>query len=242
MDELPRDAKNFVKLAKQALPAPDPGLRARVRARVDASVALTPPHAPQAGVGFGQPVRSALVRLGSAKIGLVSGVLLIGAGALYWAARGGAVARSPARETASEIAPAPTSEPTVRIDDARVDRSAAASAQRSVSGNEPNDRAVLKRKDATRSHQLAHEMALLERASQALFAGDVEGARATLRAHRQRFHRTQLRQERDGLDLLADCMAQSGDARQLAAEFMQRNPASVLAARIERACGLSDGS
>jgi hypothetical protein len=81
-------------------------------------------------------------------------------------------------------------------------------------------------------------MELLSRAARLLAQHDVAGARALLDQHRRSFERSQLREEREGLTVLAQCMEQPVNARQRARLFVASAPASVLVARIEKACAL----
>jgi hypothetical protein len=85
-------------------------------------------------------------------------------------------------------------------------------------------------------------MALLSQAADALENKDVGKARTALNAHRQRFSRPQLREERDGLSVLARCLERPDSAQGEALSFVQKSPASILATRIKQACGLSDGT
>jgi hypothetical protein len=87
--------------------------------------------------------------------------------------------------------------------------------------------------------RLGDEMELLSQAARLLAQHDITGARALLDQHRGSFERSQLREEREGLVVLAQCMEQPLTARQRARLFVASAPASVLVARIEKACTLS---
>lgn len=81
-------------------------------------------------------------------------------------------------------------------------------------------------------------MELLSHAARLLAQHDVPSARALLDQHRRSFGRSQLREEREGLTVLAQCMEQPVTARQRARLFVASAPASVLIARIQHACAL----
>jgi hypothetical protein len=92
------------------------------------------------------------------------------------------------------------------------------------------------RQDASGPTHLAAEMALLHEVSQALNQGELARAQKLLREHQTRFSRGQLRAEREGLGVLAQCMGHEARASEQARLYLRRAPDGVLAARIENAC------
>jgi hypothetical protein len=245
MNELPSEAKRLLDLAKDAQRSVDPALRSRVRLRVDAALAGTLPlGSERAGAGFGGRAPAAGRHLVSPKFVVLSGVLLIGAGAILWASRREV---SRADESARIELPAHAqraSSTPVPVGEVLTDAGAMVSINAEQKVQPAVDRAPQANafKAAPGLHgTLAAETTLLENASRALFAGDIEGARATLRVYRHRFRRPQLLLERDGLSVLADCMERSDNAQRDATAYIRQHPASVLVRRIQRVCGLGDG-
>lgn len=85
--------------------------------------------------------------------------------------------------------------------------------------------------------QLRAEKRLIDRARQALSAGQPGRALAILGEHRQRYRRSQLAAERDGTEVLAHCA--SGEierARRAANSFLRRYPDHPMAARVRASC------
>jgi hypothetical protein len=166
-----------------------------------------------------------------AKVGVFSSVLLIGAAALRWspaepprAARpSGAVDMVAGKPTLS--APAGPSATLARAEPAPAPRDSQQQQQRAAAGP-----------------SLSDELQLLDRAAKCLFDGDATAARRLLDAHRRRFRHPHLLQERHGLAVLADCTEAAPRAKASAMAFLRAHPASLLTARIERACGLGDGT
>lgn len=85
---------------------------------------------------------------------------------------------------------------------------------------------------------LPDELALLQRAEDALQHSDVPGALSTLAQHRQRFAAGRLAEERDALELLAQCTLSPAATRALAARFVADHPHAMLLPRLRRACGV----
>jgi hypothetical protein len=85
---------------------------------------------------------------------------------------------------------------------------------------------------------LPAELQLLKLASEALAHGDVTRGRRLLREHRQRFAVPILRQEREGLELVARCQQNDAQARAQAAAFLAANQATMVAVTIRKACKL----
>jgi hypothetical protein len=88
---------------------------------------------------------------------------------------------------------------------------------------------------------LAQETTLLARAADLLNAGNAAAAKQLLEEHRRRFAHPLLREERDGLGVLARCIEQPARAQREARAFVARAPASLLVPRIDKACTLSGG-
>jgi hypothetical protein len=188
---------------------------------------------------------------------LASSALLFGAGAALWGAHA-RVASRPERPAAVEpalAAPPPTangaSKQTESIVAAYVDvRSAKPVVPRRRTELLPARLAA--RSDATRAsvesqreasdtgQALAAEMSLLSAAEEALARGDLGKARSALSEHQRRFAQPKLREERDGLGVLARCKEQPESAHKQALAFVHKSPSSMLTARIKEACGLND--
>jgi hypothetical protein len=244
MDELPNNVKRLLELAKEAQTV-DPALRARVRLRVDAALLGTLPASlvgTSASPDLAERALPASRHFVSPKLVLISGALLIGAGGLFWASRDDAALRLPATPVtapvpvASHAGAAPRVEAPPTLDAQENTRlGAAPQSGRDVKASETTARA--RNVDGL----LAAETALLDRASQALFAGEVQGARNALGVYGHRFRRPQLLLERDGLSVLADCMEHLDNAQRNAASFVRLHPATVLVRRIEQVCGLNNG-
>jgi len=99
--------------------------------------------------------------------------------------------------------------------------------------NEPRD-------SPTRSStSLTEELALIERARQALLDGAPKQAAHALAEHERRFQSGVLVEERRGLAAIARCQS-NGDAsgRSLAESFLRDHPTAALAQRVRQACGL----
>jgi hypothetical protein len=84
---------------------------------------------------------------------------------------------------------------------------------------------------------LTQELALLAQAQAALRAGAPAQALALAQQHQQRFPEGALREERLGVEALAECDLGRKDARHATA-FLRAAPNSPLAARVRKACGL----
>jgi hypothetical protein len=85
---------------------------------------------------------------------------------------------------------------------------------------------------------LPDELGLLQRAEDALAGGDLPRALAVLAAHRQGFAAGHLAEERDALELLANCTLSPEATRERATRFVADHPKAMLNLRLRRACGL----
>jgi hypothetical protein len=84
---------------------------------------------------------------------------------------------------------------------------------------------------------LATDLRLLREAQSALSAGRAGDALALLRDHQRAYPRTQFRQERDAIRILALCAAgQEGRARRLGERFLRRAGHSPMAGAVRESC------
>ncbi len=83
---------------------------------------------------------------------------------------------------------------------------------------------------------LATEVVLLNEAAQALARHDATQAFGALERYRERIAHPVLIEERDGLSVLAHCLAAEPDAVRRAAHYLTRHPHAVLVPRIEHSC------
>lgn len=242
MDELPREAKSVLALAKSAQPSPKQGARERVRVRVDAAVAAAAlTKSGNAGGSLGELGKSKSL-LTTTKVMLASTALFIVTGGAWLATRAPVATRSE-QPQATEVAAtaqggtaaqarrtsAPASTPPSPISSTSTLTATATATKHasSPSTQEP-------------SPSLAAEMSLLSQAADALNNQDTSKARVLLSEHKKRFRHPQLREERDGLSLLTHCLERPDAAQGEARSFVHKNPAMMLAARIKQACGLHD--
>lgn len=245
MDELPRNARAFLDLTRDAHDPPDPHARERVQARLAAALA---PAA--AGVAAGSAQRAARAAtpggtwlaapklLVAVAVAVVTGGAWIGSRPTHQAPDEARVAQQQAADEVSVSAPpqvAPSVEPIVAM--------GAVAARRADARTGEASAAPAKVTHATgavqASRSLAEEMQLLEQASNQLSQQRVATALQALAQHRRRFGRSaQLLQERDGLFALAQCLAEQPRAKLAAQRYLARVPGSVLATRLETACGL----
>jgi hypothetical protein len=188
----------------------------------------TPPSPPVS------PVSSGLT-LSGAKLLLFAGVCGgAGAGLHSWL-------REPEVRVVEVVRPAPAPEPVKPLpappakvveEEVAPKATPAPPEPRTRSGSAPDDARVLQERDRA----LAAERALLERARTSLARQVPADALEALREHEQRYAQGQLREEREGLQVLA--LFAVGDlerARASAAEFRARYPQSVLLRAIRRA-------
>ncbi len=89
---------------------------------------------------------------------------------------------------------------------------------------------------------LSAELALLDRAREALASGDAAGALAATRTHGRRFPHGALAPERESLAIAALCALGRRDAaRSRAQRFLEQHPTSPLAPAVRASCGGSAG-
>lgn len=84
---------------------------------------------------------------------------------------------------------------------------------------------------------LRTEVALLQRAVQAIAQSDPRKALRAIHEYRARIVHPLLSEERDGLSVLAHCLAADAGAARRAALYLSKYPRAVLVPRIERSCG-----
>jgi hypothetical protein len=245
MDELPSEAKRVLELAKGAQEGADLATRRQVRARVEAAVAAAGlAQGGHSSTASGKELGRARSFLTTTKVMIASGALLFGAGTALWGTSRQVASHSEA-PAAEEAAPAP---PTSKAPEATEFAQPAAldvtetTATASASREARKTRTPVGTGEGTQGHALAAEMSLLSQAADALANRDLGKARTVLSEHRQRFARPQLREEREGLLVLARCMERPEGAYSDALSFVRKSPASMLAARIKQACGLRDGT
>jgi hypothetical protein len=83
------------------------------------------------------------------------------------------------------------------------------------------------------------ELELLHEAQAAWRKGQPEDALEIVKQHRQRYPRTQLRDERETLEVLTLCeLGRTRDARRVARTLLNRAPRSPSRAAIEESCAL----
>jgi len=231
-NELPSDARRLLERARAGQLRAPVELRTRVRRGVAAEL----------GTGLKASREAATsTRLGQAavrKLGLVQ--LLALAGALTTLGLMVARPSPPAHERAQgaprsstqaaaprapEIAPLAESLPAMRAESPVTQ---AAAEHRAARTARPRGKPAY-------GEPLKLELALLERADAALRAHEPAQALLSLREHRRRFAAGQLRQEREGLSLIAACMLATA-SREQAAQYLARAPHSALRARIAEHC------
>jgi hypothetical protein len=175
-----------------------------------------------------------------AKIGmavLLAGGLSTGA---YFATHARSAPR-PAMVETIKTAPQPTLPGMVPA--AATDAPAAAidDSTKSVEGESPAPRAARTKGHATprAGGDIEGEVHLLEEADADLRRGDATGALARLGEHATKYPGGALRQERDGMNVVALCQAgRQTEGRAAAERFLSRGSKSALASRIRAACGI----
>lgn len=252
MDELPQRAKAVLSLARDVHDPPDAAARERVRTKLAAALLVSPASgaaaAHAAKVAQAATTKATYAGLfGSAKL-WISGAVLVAAagGAGLVAVSSSKQVNQPAHVSpaaaAAKVAPAePTSRaPRVEAVEASPERAPETPAPEVVEASRNVRKATPRRvASAGSAHpSLAEERALLARAAEQLAAHDPDAALGLLSEHRKRFRQSQLSEEREGLRVLAHCLQHPAGTRAEARAFITRSPASVLVARIERACDL----
>jgi hypothetical protein len=138
--------------------------------------------------------------------------------------------KAPAATPAVPEPVAPVQAPAVVDDSAKVDDSPAPAAARSLG----------KTRAPKASGDIEGEVHLLEDADSALRRGDGAGALAKLNEHASKFPGGALRQEREGMTVVALCQAgRQAEGRAAAERFLTRSSKSALASRIRAACGIA---
>lgn len=219
MDELPSKAKSFLAAAKGIHDAPaDPATKARLQ-RVIESRLLTPP--------------SALSSLGKAKLWFAIAATTGLAGWATWAGlqRPTIPAHSEKRATPTVIENAA---PQTSASDSDVRPSTSA-----LPASAPTSAVTVRHAAGANDQALLQEAKLLRSVSRLLAEHQLESALHGLHEHRARFPHPILREERDGLSALAQCMRKPATALDQATRFIAHYPRSILVSRIEAACRLT---
>ena len=88
---------------------------------------------------------------------------------------------------------------------------------------------------------LEAEMRTVRAADAALRSGNVNEAEGLLEQHAREFPSGTLAEERDGLRIVASCQNGDSDSQRAAAQFLERAPRSLIAARVRAACARPNG-
>lgn len=254
MDELPKEARELLRLASDMHDPPSADARLRVRRGVAAALAT----------GVGATIASQAIAQGSVKAGLFSGISakLLGAGTAVVVVSALAVTapkltapdtsfrrqaaahadthRAPAKPTVISVEEraVPPSEP--RFEAVAVPASEPPQSVRKETHARPHARRHAPEIPIVEIDQLRSETALLNRASQAISQGDLAEAERVLEQHAAQFRRSALGEERDGLRTLVRCMQNPTRAKAQGTRFVARAPESVLAQRVMRACRIEE--
>jgi hypothetical protein len=238
MTDLSREARELLRRAKDA-EAPGAGDRARVRAALDARLALGA-GAGAAAIVAGAGGRAHVSRAVMAKWIVGLGVLTLAAasGGTYFGASAPAQRAPATTQTASPVIPAPTSA------QESSDSPAIAVTDLPVAPPSPQPRAVPRVRSASPAERSADEQAVSEelgillRAQTAMRAGRPEAALAALDEHARRFPLGALAEERSSERVFALCaLGRTGEAHVEAARFLSAFPRSPAAARVSASCG-----
>lgn len=245
MNELPPDARALLSLAKASHEPTDPLVKERVRQQVQLAVAAS-------AAGGLLSASTAKATTVVAKGGLFSSVVgkvgiaavalgVVGGGGALLQARSAVhrVEQSQERTVAKEVAsPAPVGA-SVPVVAPAPEQAAAEAEAKTVTGDERAAARVAAPHNAARgAASLPAELKLLKAASEALSRGDLVRGSTLLREHRQRFAQPMLREERDGLELVARCQRGDQDARASALKFIAEHGSSMVTATIKQACKL----
>jgi hypothetical protein len=104
----------------------------------------------------------------------------------------------------------------------------------------PAGRSAAKARAPKVAGDIEGEVHLLEDADAALRRGDGAGALVKLNEHASKFPGGALRQEREGMTVVALCQAgRQAEGRAAAERFLSRSSKSALASRIRAACGIA---
>jgi hypothetical protein len=140
------------------------------------------------------------------------------------------------RTDPERVAPSPVIVPSVANEPRAVEAPAPISpkAARARPTAPPSDRARASRTTA----DLEGEARLLEQADADLRRGDANAALARLAEHAAKYPAGALREEREGVRVVALCRAgREAEGKAAAERFLARSPHSSLATRIRAACG-----
>lgn len=240
MNELPREARAMLALAKDAHDPPDASARERVRTKVLAAVAIAPVGLSVGAAQLAKPSTGLFKAWFGSKSGLAGALLLLAAGGGFATlrVRPDATARAPAfAQHAAIHETAPGVGQAVAIELAPAPEPAAAPETAPPLNRARAPRPVAKRTSSP-TPSLRAEVSLLTRATEQLEQGDAQAALRSLQEHRRRFAHTQLQPEREGLEVLAHCQQKQPQAQAAARSYLARTPASMLVARIEQTCAL----
>ncbi len=103
----------------------------------------------------------------------------------------------------------------------------------------PGTTAASKNRPSRANGDIEGEVRLLEEADSDLRHGDAAGALARLGEHATKYPGGALRQEREGMNVVALCQAgRQTEGRAAAERFLSRSSKSALASRIRAACGI----
>jgi hypothetical protein len=257
MSDLPSGARALLSLTRDAHDPDDPEARNRVRQRVAMAVGASAVSLGAAGVQAA--TRKGFLAGLAPKLALVTSMAaLAGAGSLYLAAPAepprvqrveNSVEVAPLPRVSSlapEVSPLPVvgTLPAPTVEELEEPRPALA-ATAPVVLNVPK---VLPRPAETRAapakpaaESLPREIALLREAEHALEASDPKRARSLLAQHKTAFPHAMLSEERDGLTAWARCLEVPGQGTRTAQRFLAHHPRSVLRARLEQSCQLTQG-
>lgn len=223
MDELPPEAREVLRLARDQHNPHDLAARARVRASLKQAV----------GAGA---TRAGLFKSGAWVAGAKVGAALLALGSIAALAAVRRTEAPPAAPTAAAGTHAAAEPPTPAP--------ALPSQPSAELGHDPGEAArVVRVRAAPREAQadtLDVELKLMQRVREALAAGDPRAAGLLLQQHRARFARPLLSEEREGFGAIVACMEQRRDAQAAARAFVARHPRSLLRERVLRACREGD--
>jgi hypothetical protein len=237
MDELSREARALLAEARRAYD-PDPGAADRVLAKVMA--AAQAPVISSAALAKGASGASGFSLKATVFAGLVlaaAGAVFVGGGLRETPHEPAAVAASPAPPIAHVEAAPPPAPPAEAVTAPAVAAPEAEPAPRPEPAAQVAAPARRRASNEAAPPDLAEELRLLREAQSALSAGRGGEALALLRDHQRAFPRTQFRQERDAIRILALCDTGRDDAaRRLAVRFLAHAGRSPMAGAVRESC------
>jgi hypothetical protein len=225
MSELDEEAQQLLSLARSAR-TPDANDRARVARRLGLAAGISASAASSAAMAQAS---------GTLKAGAASGVWKLGAAgiAIFSAAVGGYLTLQPAAAPVQPQKSQPATAQHVDASPARVMPEPDATPVPQTPALRPAPRR------AERSDTLVQELELLHRAQAAWRASQAERALELVKQHGERFPRSQLREERETLEVLTLCkLGRAREAGRVARTLFQRSPQSPARAAIEESCAL----